>query len=268
MSPVYAHWDDSHALDWRRSFGPPVRPTAAECRIYRRELIRLGKTANVLLMGSTPELREIVADLSFYLTVMDVKEKNYDDMPAMSGSTGHREKYLKMNWLDMRFDSEFDYIIGDNVLSILPPSDAAKIIENVHRALKPGARWITRVMVYNEGEDFISPDTLNGRIGKCTTKKDIYEQLYVSFLSYYKNEIGSTVISEVYDRLKRDVDRGIFPSLCLEVFRTLSDYKEENYLVERKQFERTIGERFSIIRSHDSTQPFSKNWVIYVLGKK
>lgn len=268
MRSIYPHWDEEHELEWRRSFGPPVRPTTGECKIYRRELLRLGKASKVLLMGSTPELSDIVAELGFDLTIIDEKERNYQDIPAMTTAQVQRERFIRMNWLEMTFSSEFDFIIGDNVLSILPPESALKLIEKVHTALKPEARWVTRVMLFNDGEDFISPDTINGRVSRCLTKKDIYEQLYVPFLTYYKNEVGGAKISEIYSKISRDVEKGIFPKVCTEVFQTLSDYEEENFLVGRKEFEKMIGEKFDVVRSYDYVEKYSRNWVIYVLKKK
>jgi hypothetical protein len=261
------NWDDEHALEWRRSFGPPARPTQKECMLYRRELTRLGRESKVLLLGSTPEIRDQVAELGLQLTVVDFNEKNYRELQALMNADPKSEGYVKQDWADMEFDSEFDFVVGDNVLSVLDLQKAKRIVANVHRALKPKARWVTRVMLYNEGEDFISPDTLNGRIRNCGTKREIYERLYVPFLAYYKNEVGAMVGRRVYEKMLRDVDKGLFPAFCKEVFLALSYYEDENYLVKREEFEKDIGGQFKIVRSYDRTEPFSKNWVIYVLAK-
>jgi SAM-dependent methyltransferase len=261
-------WNEAQALEWRRSFGPPVRPTYEECRVYKRELGRLGKTAKVLLMGSTPEIRDVSSEMGASLTVVDESEKHYSEVKAIMAYDSTDELFVKKNWADMDFSSEFDFVLGDNVLSILSPKDAKKVMGNIHKSLKAGGRWITRVMLYNSGEDFASPDTLNGRISACAKKKDLYENLYVPFLAYYKNEVGKVVGSEIYGKLKRDVDKGLFPQFCTEVFLTLSRYDDENYLVQREDFETEISSKFSIVRAFDNTESFSKNWVIYVLKKK
>ena len=261
-------WDEAHALEWRRSFGPPARPTAGEFKIYKRELGRLGKTSKVLLLGSTPEIRDIASELKLELAVIDFNEKNYKESQALMKSDPKTETFVKKNWLEMDFKAEFDFVICDNILSVLAPTEAKKVIDNVCNALKPSGRWVTRVMLYNLGEDFTSPDTLNGRISKCATKREIYERLYVPLLAYYKNEIGAVIGSETYKKIKRDSEKGLFPPVCIEIFHALSYYEEENYLVQRDDFEQYMSDKFAIVRAIDDTEPFSGNWVIYVLGKK
>lgn len=221
-----------------------------------------------MLLGSTPEIRDIAAEYGLDLTVVDESEKNYYELQGLMMHAGGHETFVKGDWTGMNFISEFDVAIGDSVLSVLSTEDAKKVMEKVHRALTPGGEWITRVMLYESGEDFISPDTLNGRIRNCGTKKDIYEQLFVPFLTYYKIEVGAVKGSSTYERLKRDVDKGLFPEACLEVFNVLRRYPEENFLVERSEFEAYIGKTFSIEKAIDYTEPFSRNWIIYVLKKK
>ncbi|MFH0818042.1 MAG: hypothetical protein V1909_05425 [Candidatus Micrarchaeota archaeon] len=268
MKPIYAHWDDSHSLEWRRSFGPPARPTGFECVIYREELKKFAKDSQGLFLGATPELRDIASELGLKLTVVDESEKNYSDLKGLMRCEGRQETFVNKKWEDMEFDQEFDFAVGDAVLSVIPTESAKRVIGKVQSALKPQGKWITRVMLYFNGEDFISPDTLNGRIRQCMTRKDIYEQLFVPFLAYYKNETGSVVLSEIFEKLKRDVEKGLFPSSCIDVFNTLKSYSEENFLVERGAFEKMTKKLFSIETIIDDTEPFSRHWPIYVLRKK
>ncbi|MFH1470851.1 MAG: hypothetical protein ABIF01_03820 [Candidatus Micrarchaeota archaeon] len=268
LKPIYAHWDDSYALEWRRSFGPPIRPTNFECVIYRQEMKAFSKDSKILMMGSTPEIRDIVSHLGLSLVVVDESEKNYSDMKGLMGCSERKETFIKKKWEEMGFDGEFDLALGDAVLSVIPSESARKVIENVNKALKTGGKWIVRVMLYSNGEDFISPDTLNGRINKCITKQEVYEQLLVPFLAYYKNEAGGVVLSEIYEKMKRDVEKGLFPKVCLDVFNALGKYEEETFLMERNLFEKSLKKMFQIEKAVDDTEPFSRHWPIYVLRKK
>ncbi|MFH1448343.1 MAG: class I SAM-dependent methyltransferase [Candidatus Micrarchaeota archaeon] len=261
-------WDEEHALEWRRSFGSPARPTKAECKVYWRELSKLKKDAKTLLLGSTPEIRDMAFEFGMRLTVIDFKVKNYEELQGLMVHSPDNETYVNKNWIDMEFQSEFDVVIGDNVLSVLTTPKAKKLVKRIHAALKPEGKWITRVMLYDLGGDFISPDTLNGRIALCEKKQEIYENLYVPFLAYYKNEVGGVIGSEAYEGIKRDVGKGLFPPACIEVFNSLRFYKNESYLVDKSGFERNMKTMYDIERTIDNTEPFSKNWTIYVLKKK
>ncbi len=261
-------WDESHALEWRRSFGPPARPTLAESRVYGSQMTKLNPSAKILLLGSTPEIRDAASRFDLHITVVDFDEKNYKESQSLMGHNAEKEVYVNKNWTEIDFKSEFDLVLSDNILSVVTPSDAKKIIKKVHASLKPGGKWVTRIMLYEIGQDFVSPDTLVGEISRCKTKKEMYENLYVPFITYYKNEVGKVILSEIYDKIKRDVGRGLFPIVCIEVFNSIRYYDKESYLVERDDFEKFIYGMYDIEKMINHTEKFSNNWVIYVLVKK
>lgn len=99
-----------------------------------------------LVLGATPELRDIVLAHGHHLTTVDrdpaasaekSREMHYQHHP--------NEKIITQDWLEMHFPANtFDVILGDGVLTALPQADQTKLLDTLHHILKPTGYLLLR----------------------------------------------------------------------------------------------------------------------------
>jgi SAM-dependent methyltransferase len=94
---------------------------------------------HALVLGATPELRDIVLSYGHQLTTVDrdvaaLAEKNrqmhYQDHP--------NEQVIVADWFNMHLPKgQYDVVLGDGVLTALSKDDQAKLLDILHETLKP-----------------------------------------------------------------------------------------------------------------------------------
>lgn len=147
----YFYWENQTDL-WG-TLASPVRPSKGDVAVYERFLSRLPTKGRVLLLGSTPELRDLLAGLR------DVKVHLADfsyRMPlAMLSYTANvdpaREIWIKANWLELPLpEGSFDAILGDLVLQQFPPELERSFLGTMARLLAPHGRFLGRFHFLHE----------------------------------------------------------------------------------------------------------------------
>lgn len=118
---------------WSR-FLPPARPSAADLVIYEDALD--GPRARILLLGSTPELRSLAHRHGHDLVVVDADREMYLAMGDMVEMTGP-ETFVQDDWLRMSPDHEFDLVLGDGAVNMLPRELHRPLLETIAALLRP-----------------------------------------------------------------------------------------------------------------------------------
>lgn len=101
---------------------------------------------NALVLGATPELRDIVLSHHHNLTTVDrdtkaLAQKNQD----MHYQNHLQETIVQQDWLTAKFeDNTFDVIIGDGVLTALNKSAHETLLTKIHDWLKPTGTLLLR----------------------------------------------------------------------------------------------------------------------------
>lgn len=147
-------WGAKHATS-RASRKESSAPTKEELAIYEqalRQAIKHKKNPRVLILGATPELRDLVLQYNCYTLAVDVswpvlcamhEVMKYKDHPANA--------VLQNDWLTARAalqDQSFDAILGDVVLNNIPAADHLPLLRDLNALLKRGGYFITRQSVY------------------------------------------------------------------------------------------------------------------------
>lgn len=246
----YAYWE-RQAYFWDRN-PPPVRPSKEDIRIYDNFLKRKDQKKHILILGSTPELRDLVsreanaktyvADFSFSMPVAMLKFAENPDLL--------REKWIKDSWLELPFPQKFfDIILGDVVLHQITPDLEQALLEKMKVLLKDDGFFITRLFFLNE--KFLKEDLndITERIlaGPYTyqqksvllrlqtvwlfadlTKRKFNRRLSAERFSEVvkKKKPQDPLLNEVYDSLVNDRDsyRDWSPPEEKELMRLLSPY--------------------------------------------
>lgn len=141
-------WDEKRARAWRL-FMPPARPSDAETKVYEYVLQNersLYEKLEIVLLGSTPELRSLSHKYNRSLTCVDFNATVFRILSDMVSPKG-REVFHCCGWIEMDFDCQFDLVFGDGSINMLPVSMHELFLNNVHKLLKPNGLAVLRVHV-------------------------------------------------------------------------------------------------------------------------
>ena len=150
------------AYMWKKYFTVPSRISIAEVQKYKEWLSRLiagKKGSKALVLGATPELRDTLTELGYFLYSIDI---NMDMFLAMDEILEHKdpnEVLIKANWLDNPLaDNYFDVIVGDAVLPNIPWKERGHLLSEVERMLKPDGLFVTRAFCVPDEKRFATVD--------------------------------------------------------------------------------------------------------------
>lgn len=133
-------WNAQLATTWTKMVGPS-RPTCSELNIYLKYIRSLQKKKNrklkMLVLGSTPEFRDLGFEEAMNVTVIDCnldyhKEINREIRHKISLS---KEHLLLKRWQDLNLVEEYDIILGDLVIGNIPPDELEHFLSQVSKAL-------------------------------------------------------------------------------------------------------------------------------------
>ena len=119
-------------------------------------------TIETLILGATPELRDIVLSYGHNLITVDKDEKSLAAKTAlMHYKYSHLEKIIICDWLKMEFHpNSFDVILGDGVLTALNASEQKQLLKILKKILKPtGSLLLREEAKATEGINF-DPNTI------------------------------------------------------------------------------------------------------------
>lgn len=223
---------ESNAWDYAKfwmNFREPARPNPSEIAILASYIKPQQK---VLILGSTPEYRDLCASKDANVTVVDYDKTTYQSLSKLMKHSSSQETFIHADWLSVNLAPEYDVILGDHAINLIVKDKLPQLFQNMHQALKnENSRWITRVITFEglkkqtledilknyrqhcQNQDFFSCTTYD--IYKQYLEKDysvslgnVWDQLHTSYL----NGIMSAEEFSVYDELgiKGSAGKGFF----------------------------------------------------------
>jgi len=155
--------NDAGFLKWRNwenvaskwdVYTSPFRPSEGDINNYERILKKLYKKEKILILGSTPELRDICVKTNARVIVADFSSSMIKEMRRFSeNSSAWREKWVIGDWLSLNnfFENNyFDVILGDLVLRNIEKEKQEKFLYIVSKLLTNKGFFITRIHFINE----------------------------------------------------------------------------------------------------------------------
>ena len=140
-------------LYWDR-YTSPFRLSPKDVENYSLILKRLKKKKSILLLGSTPEIREILAKQDSFIMIADSSFRMISGMlvfgPLINES---KETWVRASWMDLdKFlkNNYFDVIVGDLFLRNIDLELQNKCLRKISKLLKKDGYLITRVHSLNE----------------------------------------------------------------------------------------------------------------------
>lgn len=146
--------------DWWKLWnliGPPWRPAKKDIDFWENRIKELKKDKNlkVLLLGSTPEIRDMLAKNNVCLTLLEANRSMYDAMSKIRKVKEGKEKLVIGNWLkaDKIFEKDqFDVVMGDLPHCNIDFKNWPKFFTNIFNILKPGGQFLVSTVTYDYSE--------------------------------------------------------------------------------------------------------------------
>lgn len=131
---------------WKRAIFP-ARPSSAELELFDHQLQGC-QDQKLLIMGSTPELRDLGHKNKLHVTCADINPDMLQGMKNLMQYSTLPEELVVCNWVQMPFqDDSFDVIMSEQSLTVLPLEYWEQWLKEVSRVLKPTGKAIVKVFM-------------------------------------------------------------------------------------------------------------------------
>lgn len=203
-------WHQSVSKKWK-FYKIPARPSRGDVKVYEKLFsgaIKGKKNSKVLILGSTPELRDLAHKYKTEVTIIDI---SLEMMMAMRQFMKYKdetekESWVKSGWLKNPLDSEyFDVILGDFVNENIPFNLHKEFYKELARLLKKNGYFITRVM-------------------HCPSKKTLPEETIAKYLKL--KDFVNLLEEMFFDLLVNSAKPPSFEMPTKNAILSLEDYKK------------------------------------------
>jgi hypothetical protein len=207
------HYKDSFEKPWKKlaytwsllTDGP--RPSRQNVRDYEKlmlEVIKGRKNPKVLLLGATPEIRDMIARYPFIeLTVADVNREMIDAMSHIMERKAKNEKHIVSDWLELDFEDHFDVAIADFIKGNLPYDKQFLLYRRISEALKPSGCLIERIFSNFEGVKPLDPDALVRRYSRKEVNRKNVSDLWNTLI--FQTTEAKKATDNIFDALERNI---------------------------------------------------------------
>jgi hypothetical protein len=138
---AFAIWEAA-ASRWSRV---PRRPTAGDVVVYRK-LASPKLDGRILILGVTPELRDLVAEAGARPVVLDMNAAMYEATTRMlTRADPARESWIQSDWCGGDLPAaSFDLVLGDMIWWIVSVAKQYELRDAIHAALDPEGLFVGR----------------------------------------------------------------------------------------------------------------------------
>jgi len=177
-------WENGNYM--KNLYISPASPSKDDLNIYKTYLTdNKQDNKKVLLLGSTPLLRNllkelgfrnyVIADFSFIIIENSLQTLNKLKIDLNT----ENEIWLKSGWLEMPLESEsFDYIVGDMVFTQIEPNKQSLFVKKMASLLKSNGRFIGRMQICNTNSDNKDPQKIIEKMVTSETFENTAEQRF------------------------------------------------------------------------------------------
>lgn len=171
---------------WNLYF-PPARPSANDVAVYKRMMYRSFEGLeqdrfHVLVLGATPEIREMLAaDQRIEVTLVDLTMEMFAAMGELMSESTDREIWVRSSWVGAPLKEQyFDAVISDLVVPNVPYESLGAFYEKVRSLLRPTGHWINRIYFV---DDHTRIRTLDELLAEYCAKDEITKRDINNFRS-------------------------------------------------------------------------------------
>jgi ubiquinone/menaquinone biosynthesis C-methylase UbiE len=139
-------WHTNIAERWK-IYSSPARPSKGECQLIQTFISHYKKRPKILILGSTPESRDLAHNLRAEVTCVDIGLEMLIGMTELMKhkNMANQEIWFRSDWLTMPVaENYYDFVLGDLVVTNLPLALQPTLLAKIKSVLKPGGYFITR----------------------------------------------------------------------------------------------------------------------------
>ena len=242
------------AARWQKYYTPPGQPSKQAITVYRRfarqAFANLKRQPRVLVLGATPELRDILAGLKVEVSIIDINMEMILAMTELTKKKNFHEIIVKGNWVNMPFASNYyDLVMGDLVLPNIPGSLQTKFLKEVKRVLKPKGYFITKMEVVPDDWQFKSFDSVLNKHAKIPVSRNTACELFCYLLhNVYRPKAHIVDVGRIKKGLQKYWEKGKYKHRSAKITKLLNDIWEMWKPMEKKwttAYEKEIAKQIS-----------------------
>lgn len=138
-----------YARGWSERLSP-WRPSAGDIALYEQQA-GSKLSASVLLLGATPELRDLIAKHQGKLTLIDMSPEMIETTNRLlRNSRSDKEELVIGDWCENSLPGDtFDLVIGDVVWWLLSTSKQKTFLEKISKLLRSDGLFVSRIHYCN-----------------------------------------------------------------------------------------------------------------------
>lgn len=257
---------DKFVHHWRY-YEAPARPSPSDIEFIKKKILEKGKKARILILGATPEYRNLCGELGIPMILIDFSRYNYEYL-AREVKNRPKEIFVEGNWLTAVLHEKFDIILADNVINVLMKKDIKKLFLNVRKMLKKDGLFMPRIYVREKGERYTGEEAIRewreerkGQSLFTATERNLLMAVYD-----FKKDI--VVFGDEWEMLKKLRKKGIISDDELEGYRKLAleNSKFKFFIPLREELNKALYEFFVIEEIFNGTERYLMDKLpLYVL---
>ncbi|MBI4453009.1 class I SAM-dependent methyltransferase [Candidatus Woesearchaeota archaeon] len=276
--PATKDWSSDFVHYWK-NYKVPARASPSDLRLIKKKILEKiaqiekagGKKDDikVLVLGATPEYRNLCGELEIPVTLFDFKRYNYEYLAAEVNNKP-KEKFIEGNWLTTIPEEKFDVVLADNVLDVVMRNDIPTLLKNISNTLKKEGLFMPRTYIRDKDEHWTGEKVIE-EYRKEGSKKPFYTWVIRNFyLSAYDSKKEFVVLKEVWKVVSSLHDKGLLTDEELEICRNISLNREFKFHIPlREDLDKMLKQFFFIKEIFFGTEPYLKGKLsLHVLVKK
>jgi len=250
------------ALSLWDKYTSPFIPSKKDIKNYLSALNILKEKQNILVLGTTPQIREILPKISNHITVADFSFQMILGMSNFSDQIfPENERWIKSDWIfldEFLKNKQFDIVIGDLVLRNIDPKDQSRFLLKISKLLKNNGHFISRFHILNESNIALTNNHIIKTVFDTYWNKEdkLLEDLLVSRLFDKNTDFSTNLINKrnVVKNIKEYLRKNIRNKREKLILRNIL----EKWTVSEKQDQRTWTQR----SKKDIRSLLSKNFIL------
>ena len=250
---------------------PPGPPSKSELAVYEKfvRALKNKKDARVLILGSTPGLRNLCLKYHLTPTSVDYNRRNFKILKKLVKHSG-REKLIIADWRRLKLKEKYDLILGDVAFAMLPFRGWDKLLKNLQPILKPNGLIVQRTWMRKNNDFKNFKVFLKNVHSKQRSKMDAFTSLGIPFAFYAYNAHNENICyARSLPKLKVFVAKKLLAENDYQrVEQVWQNYWLPNSFPPKVKFENEIRKYFKIKKILRGQDWFKKYAPIYVLRKK
>lgn len=252
------------------SIGPGVLRLYEE---YFKKAIGRKKKAKVLILGATPESRDLALKHGHELVTVDINMEVIIKWGSIMKFKNHPDEIIvRCNWLNMPLKSSyFDLVMGDGVSNNIPVKKYGEFFKEIKRLLKPNGYILLREAVLNPKRQIrkieeIDADLLHKKIHWFDAFIDFWLYSDISSKAYDDKTFAAN-LDKLTEKLEKEYKKKRISKKSLKVFDWCKG-SGARIVLPRQKLEKILKKYFKLIPVKQAQDyKVTKDTFLFFLGR-